>query len=108
MAYVACDDAETFCLPVKQKFIVKLKRDPFGGTRPGVFMPQVFANIKKFDKNQDGIITKDKLPEGHISLYIGAIDKNNDNKLDAQEIKEFHKMFNNGRGFDSDKNFGGK
>ena len=108
VAYTACDDAETFCMPVTQKFIVKLERDIFGGTRPGVFMPEVFADIKKFDKNKDGVITKDELPEGLVSLYIGSIDKNNDDKIDAKEIKEFHKMFNNGRGFDSNKNFGQK
>ena len=108
VAYAACDDAETFCLPVKQKFIVKLKRDKFGGTRPGVFMPRMFANVRKLDRNQDGEITVDELPQGQVSLYIGHMDKNNDDKIDAQEIKEFLQMFNNGRGFDSDKNFGGR
>ena len=108
ISYVACDDAETFCMPVKQKYIVKLNPDIHGGTRPGVFMPRMFANVKKFDKNKDGEITKDELPEGMVSLYIGHIDKNNDDKLNAREIKEFLQMFNNGRGFDSDKNFGGR
>ena len=106
--YVACDDAETFCFPVKQKFVVKLKPDRFGGTRPGVFMPQAFAKLKEFDKNKDGVITKDELPEGMVSLYIGSVDRNNDGKLDSREVTEFLKMFNNGRGFESDKNFGDK
>ena len=106
VAYAACDDAETFCLPVKQKFVVRWKPDRYGGSRPGVFMPGMFANVKKFDKNGDGVITKDELPEGRVSLYIGHIDKNNDDKLDAREIKEFLQMFNNGRGFESDKDFG--
>ena len=107
VSYTACDDAGTFCFPVKQKFVVRLKRDDFGGTRPGVFMPQVFADIKKFDRNKDGFVTRDELPQGQASLYIGSVDRNNDGKIDEMEIREFHKMFNNGRGFESDKNFGG-
>ena len=106
--YVVCDDAESFCLPIVQYFEVSLERDRFGGSRPGVFMPQMFADVKKFDANGDGEITQDELPTGQVSLYIGHLDKNNDKKLDSQEIEDFLKMFNNGRGFDRNSNDGGQ
>ena len=31
--YFACDDAETFCLPVTQEYLVTMERDPDGGSR---------------------------------------------------------------------------
>lgn len=101
-----CDDAETFCIPVTQRFQVKLTRNRYGGTRPGVFLPQMFANVKRFDRNKDGIITMDELPEFRKSLYIGHMDKNNDQTIDQKEIEEFMKMFNNGKGFTSPRNDG--
>jgi uncharacterized membrane protein YgcG len=31
--YFACDDAETFCIPVTQEYLVTMERDPDGGSR---------------------------------------------------------------------------
>ncbi|MGI9473304.1 MAG: hypothetical protein ACR2NZ_17310 [Rubripirellula sp.] len=31
--YFACDDAETFCIPVTQEYLVTMERDPDGGNR---------------------------------------------------------------------------
>ncbi len=107
VSYAACDDAETFCIPLTQKYKIKINRDRFGGSRPGVFMPQMFANVRQHDKNKDGTITADELPKGQVTLFIGHMDKNNDNQISAKEIEEFEQMFNNGKGFESDKNDGG-
>ena len=102
-----CDDAETFCIPMTQEFEVWLERDEQGGSRPGVFMPEMFADMMKLDTNGDGHLTADELPPGKVSLYIGHIDKNNNDELEPDEIQEFLSMFNNGRGFETDKNDGG-
>jgi len=106
--YTICDDAETFCVPVTQKYEINLKPDRNGGSRPGVFMPAMFANVRDMDKNKDGVLTIDELPKGRTSLYIGHMDKNNDKKIDKSEIDEFLMMFNDGRGFDSNRNDGRK
>jgi hypothetical protein len=104
--YMACDDAETFCVPVTQHYLVHFEPDRNGGSRPGVFMPAMFAKVREFDKNKDGKITKDELPPGRSTLYMGHIDFNNDQVIDRHEVDEFLKMFNNGLGFESSKNFG--
>ena len=104
--YTACDDAETFCMPVEQRYKVWIKRDRYGGSRPGVFMPAMFANVLEFDKNRDGKLTKSELPQGRVSLYIGHMDFNHDDVIDASEIETFMKMFNNGQGFESSNNDG--
>lgn len=89
-----------------QEFEVWLKRDEQGGSRPRVFMPEMFAEMMKFDLNKDGHLTKDELPPGQVSLYIGHIDKNNNDALELDEILEFLSIFNNGRGFESNQNDG--
>ncbi|MDA7978955.1 MAG: hypothetical protein MPJ50_09325 [Pirellulales bacterium] len=105
--YIACDDAETFCMPVSQQYRVTLKQQRSGGSRPGVFMPQMFAKVADFDTNGDGKITKSELPAGRISLYLGHLDRNFDDVIDKDEIETFLRMMNNGRGFTSDQNDGG-
>ena len=106
--YTVCDDAETFCLPVQQQYILKVKKDKYGGTRPGIFLVGLFADVNKFDKNGDGILTKNELPEGKVSLYVGHMDKNENGQIDPEEISEFNKMFENGKGFGRAKNDGAK
>jgi len=105
--FAVCDDAETFCVPMTQEFEVWQRPDPQGGSRPGVFMPAMFADMMKMDTNGDGHLTKDELPPGKVSLYIGHVDKNNNDQLEPDEIREFFSMFNNGRGFERSKNDGG-
>ncbi len=106
VSYIACDDAETFCMPVTQKYRVMLTADRNAGSRPGVFMPEMFANVMDFDANKDGKITKDELPVGDTTLYLGHLDRNFDDVIDEREIKVFFEMMNNGRGFTSDRNDG--
>ena len=107
--YSVCDDAETFCVTVAQRYELRLKADKYGGTRPGIFLVGMFVDVeKKFDKNKDGILTKDELPEGKASLYLGHMDKNENGQIDAGEISEFKEMFGNGKGFGRSKNDGAK
>lgn len=106
LTYTACDDAGTFCLTMTQKYTVELEKNRHGGTRPGIFMPEMFANVKRFDENEDGNLTKDELPVGEVTLYIGHMDFNGNEIIEQVEIETFMKMFNNGRGFDSPLNDG--
>ena len=96
--YIACDDAGTFCKPVTQTYKAIFEPYKPGGTRPGIFLEDFFGDVADFDKNSDGQITKDELPDGKVTMFIGHLDKNFDDVIDADEIAEFMKMFNNGRG----------
>ena len=97
--YTVCDDAETFCLPVEQTYSLQIKRDEHGGTRPEIFLKQLFSKVERFDANSDGILTADELPPGKVTLYIGHMDKNENGQVDPEEIVEFKEMFGNGKGF---------
>lgn len=106
VAYVACDDAQTFCDPVTQQYDVTFEPTRDLGSRPGVFMPAMFAGVREHDQNGDGDITADELPAGSVSLYIGHLDYDGDEVIERDEIETFLRMFNNGRGFDSALNDG--
>ncbi len=105
VSYTVCDDAETFCKDIEQSYVVSFESVDMG-SRPGVFMPAMFANVRKLDKNGDGDITTDEIPPGSVSLFVGHMDYNGNETIEKSEIDTFMKMFNNGRGFDSEKNDG--
>ena len=106
LTYTVCDDAETFCVTVTQHYLVNARTERGMGSRPGIFMPEMFARVRDLDKNGDGDLTKDELPPGEVTLYIGHIDYNGDEIIQKAEIDKFLTMFNNGKGFHSDKNDG--
>lgn len=63
------------------------------GTRPG---PQQFiARIMEFDKNKDGKLSKEELPE-RMQRIIDRADANNDGAVDKEELIEMHKRFTQG------------
>ena len=106
--YTVCDDADTFCLPITQEYAIPFRPTRNLGSRPDTFMPAYFGDMKKLDKNGDGNLTKDELPPGEVTLYIGHIDYNGNEIIEADEMERFLKMFNNGQGFRSNKNDGQK
>ena len=106
MTYTVCDDKETFCKEVTQTYVITCKRDRNGGTRPGIFLNEMFAGVKKFDRNGDKVITKDELPRGRVTLFVGHLDYNIDGEISFDEVDQFMTMFNNGKGVDK-KNDGG-
>ncbi len=107
LTYTVCDDAETFCVTITQNCEVSFGNSRSQGSRPGVFMPGFFAKVRELDKNGDGDLTKDELPEGEVTLYIGHMDYNGDEVIQKAEIDKFLSMFNNGQGFYSTENDGG-
>jgi Ca2+-binding EF-hand superfamily protein len=58
----------------------------------------MFANVRDFDINGDGDITRNELPPGQVTMYVGHMDYNANDTIEKAEIDRFLKMFNNGRG----------
>ena len=100
--YFACDDAETFCVPVSQEYLVSFERDPDGGTRRQTGdrmaqnrgssgrsrmaeMMQRIALMRALDINADGKLSADEIESAPASLR--KIDNNGDDRLSEQEIR---------------------
>lgn len=102
--YMACDDAETFCMPVSQTYQVMLQRDRDGGSRrgsgrgrggPGAFAgnsarPGTAARMRerilRFDHDQDGKIDLQDVPK-RMQTFLSRTDRNKDGFLDEKELK---------------------
>ncbi|MEL7498341.1 MAG: hypothetical protein AAFN77_12085 [Planctomycetota bacterium] len=106
LTYTICDDAETFCKEVVQEYVVNPAPNRNGGTRPGIFLNEMFVDVKKMDKNGDQKLTKDELPMGEVTMYVGHLDYDGDEVIDFAEIDRFMSMFNNGKGI-TETNDGG-
>ena len=94
--YHVCDDAETICLEAEQEYQIVLDYNRDGGTRPGIFMIEMFQDIPGWDANEDGIISLDELPKRHARLIMNHLDYSANGSIDKDEVKRFLKMFNNG------------
>jgi len=97
VTYFVCDDAGTICVEVEQEYRIVLDIDRDGGTRPGIFMIEMFEEIPEWDKNEDGVITMDELPSTPGSLIMSHLDYSGDGVADKDEVAKFVKMFNNGK-----------
>ena len=112
--YFACDDAETFCIPVKQEYEVSFERDRDGGSRRqsgdrmaqnrGSFgrarmseMMQRMAIMRTLDINSDGEISAEEIEAAPESLR--QLDKDSNDRLSTEEIR------GQGRGGFSDPRF---
>lgn len=110
--YFACDDAETFCIPVTQEYLVSFERDRDGGSRrasgsgrpsrggppqgissrggaqAGDRMRQMMARLPvmtAMDLNGDGKLSATEIEAAPQSLR--KADANNDGDIGAQEIR---------------------
>ena len=102
VTYYACDDANTFCVPVTQRYVVQLELDSdagrvFGAGRPGLGggrfggscgrgQGAMVDRIMSWDANEDGIITRDEVPERTRDRF-DAIDANGDGMLETEELE---------------------
>ena len=86
--YFACDDAQTFCIPVTQKYILHLERDPDGGTaRRGSRMGGDFLDrLWKMDRDGDGRLSAEEVPE-RMKRRFRFIDANGDGFLEEEELR---------------------
>ena len=88
--YFACDDAETFCIPVTQQYWISLERDPDGGRRTGTFPGRggrrMAGRLRDRDLNGDGRISRDEVPE-RMGRLFGRLDANGDGFIDEDELE---------------------
>ena len=95
--YFACDDAETFCIPVTQQYRVALRRNRDGGRRrvlrqgrSGEFpeSQELAINailLKTLDRDSDGELSADELAAA--STALGQLDLDRDGVLDGDELQ---------------------
>ena len=92
--YFACDNANTFCIPVTQSYAVHLKPDPYGGRalgrrggggagRPG----QMIERLMEGDRNGDGVLSLEELPE-RMRPRFSDLDESHDGVLDREELEK--------------------
>ena len=102
VTYYACDNANTFCVPVTQRYAVYLEVDPdagrvFGTRRPGFGRGRfgdpdgrgpgaMVERMMSWDANKDGVITRDEAPE-RMRDRFDRIDANADGMLEADELE---------------------
>ena len=91
--YFACDDAETYCVPVTQHYDVRLERDRDGGRRMagrggfgGGGMRNPWERFLEYDANGDGEIGREELPERMQRLF-DRVDANQNGVLDEDELQ---------------------
>lgn len=97
--YFACDDADTFCIPVRQVFEVTLEQDrdggrvrrrpsgtqnsrnsrPFGGNIPS------WDRMLENDQNNDGKLSKSEWPEFRLDMF-DRMDANGDGLVEQNEM----------------------
>ena len=97
VTYYACDDANTFCVPVTQRYAVHLEVDAdagrvFGAGRPGFGGGRfggpgaMVERIMTWDANDDGVITRDEAPD-RMRDRFDSIDANGDGMLETEELE---------------------
>ena len=84
--YFACDDAETFCVPVTQRYTVHLQRDPDGGSRMQSTRGGITQRLMERNANGDGRIERDNLPQ-EMQARFDRMDANDDGDVDEDELE---------------------
>ena len=100
--YYACDEDDKWCKIVVQNYTLILDPDSYAGgvigrsfrsRSRGRTMQRgnnIAERIMNFDKNQDGLLSKDEVPE-RMRLRFDTIDANNDGFLSRNEIAEMRR-----------------
>ena len=111
VTYYACDDDNTFCIPVTQRYAVNLQVDPdagrvfgarrFGG-RGGRFGgrggPEALTErIRGWDMNDDGLVARSEVPAPMRDRF-DRMDENGDGVLEADEIESLPARMGAGSG----------
>ena len=114
VTYYACDDDNTFCIPVTQSYAISLQVDPdagrvfgagrFGG-RGGRFggpggrggPGALTERIRGWDANDDGLVARSEVPEPMRDRF-DRMDENGDGVLEADEIESLPARLGPGSG----------
>ena len=101
--YFACDNANTFCIPVSQNYKIHLERDPDGGMArrgsgrgPGG-RGRFFGRLLENDRNKDGKLSRDEVPERFLRRFE-FMDSNGDGFIEREEMEQMASRFGGGRG----------
>ena len=103
VTYYACDDDNTFCIPVTQSYAVSLQVDPdggrvFGAGRGGRGGPgAMIERIRGWDANDDGLVARSEVPEQMLDRF-DRMDENGDGVLEADEIESLPARMEPGAG----------
>ena len=111
VTYYACDDDNTFCIPVTQSYAVSLQVDPDGGRvfgagrgggrfagRGGRGGPgAMIERIRGWDANDDGLVARSEVPEQMLDRF-DRMDENGDGVLEADEIESLPARMEPGAG----------
>ncbi len=90
--YFACDDAQTFCVPVTQSYRIHLERDLDTGWvmgsegRGGFRGGDPLQRMLRWDTDGDGRLTVEEMPE-RMRRRFEHMDTNGDGALDEDEIR---------------------
>ncbi len=105
--YYACDDANTFCIPVTQSYAVHLEADRNGGRSfergggegdgRGPGGGNMVERMMRFDQDGDGKISREEAPE-RMRQRFDRMDSNGDGVIDEDEIKAMAERFRGRRG----------
>ncbi|MEL6716742.1 MAG: hypothetical protein AAFP86_23395, partial [Planctomycetota bacterium] len=90
--YTVCDDAETFCIEVEQRFELTLEKDPDGGSRAGDWMTELVGDPMQFDADGDGRVVRAELPAERALIILNHHDHNHDGAITPDEADLFHGM----------------
>jgi hypothetical protein len=92
--YYACDDAQTFCVPVTQHYQVQLVGDPDGGNRRAPPASQAASEpasgnprellVRFFDTNRDGSISLDEIEAAPERLR--RLDRDGNGRIAREEL----------------------
>ena len=111
VTYYACDDDNTFCIPVTQSYAVNLQVDPdagrvFGAGRGGGRFgggggrggPEaMIERVRGWDTNGDGLVARSEAPEVMLDRF-DRMDENGDGVLEADEIENLPARMGPGAG----------
>ena len=92
--YFACDDDNTFCVPVTQSYRIHLERDGDGGWAMGRKIAgeeapsaeRMLATFMEMDRDGDGKLTRDELP-GPFKGRFDLMDADGDGFADEAELE---------------------
>ena len=95
VTYYTCDDANTFCVPVTQRYAVYLEVDIDAG-RAGFGRPGrrgaggrgagIAGRMMSWDADGNGVLTRDEVPDRMVGRF-DRIDANADGMLEAEELE---------------------